>query len=454
MVTPPSGPDARAAPLEYERVQGAGPQAQFGAVAQHMFALMLRNIASDGFVFRDPEADPPVFSKPGCVIASPSYAKNLDIVDQNYVHNWTRDAAVTAVEVAAATQPAGLDANPTLLDYVSFARVCQIAPGAPIHRASYRVDGVPRDWTDQSDGPALRIIATLKAYPLLDAPAQQVANDVIAADLDFLLQAYQGPTVNLWEERKGLSFFARAVQLRCFQELLASGRVDARRDEVTAAVRWLTDAVPQHWNGTIYRSLLDSDAGDGYDPNIDILLASVYGAVPCTDPRLLATASALTTQWADAASPLVYPVNLDDAQRGLGPMFGRYPADHYDGDLTDPDVAGRHPWALCTANVAELHFRLASEIDASGTVPIDDVSRPFFTRLAIDATTAAADAAQLLREAGDRMISAIVYHSDHLELSEQFDGVTGYEKSVRDLTWSYAAFLSAARARSGENVRY
>jgi glucoamylase len=419
-----------------------------------MFALMLRNIASDGFVFRDPDTDPPVFSKPGCIIASPSYAMNLDIVDQNYVHHWTRDAAVVAVEVAAATQPAGIAANPTLLDYVSFARVCQTAPDAPIHRASYRVDGMPRDWTDQSDGPALRSLAMLKARPLLDAATQQVADDVVAADLDFLLQAYQGPTVNLWEEHEGLSFFARAVQLRCFEELLAAGRAGARSDDIAAAVQWLTDALVQHWNGTIYRSLLDSNAGDGYDPNIDIVLASVYGAVPCTDPRLLATLAALTAQWADAASPLVYPVNLDDARRGLGPMFGRYPADHYDGDLRDPDVAGRHPWALCTANVAELHYRLASEIDASGTVPIDDVSRPFFTRLGIDTATAAADAALLLRDVGDRVMNAIVYHSDHLELSEQFDGVTGYEKSVRDLTWSYAAFLSAARTRSGETVRY
>ncbi|MGO6907432.1 glucoamylase, partial [Rhizobium ruizarguesonis] len=30
----------------------------------------------------------------------------------------------------------------------------------------------------------------------------------------------------------------------------------------------------------------------------------------------------------------------------------------------------------------------------------------------------------------------------------QFDGTVGYEKSVRNLTWSYASFLSAVRARS------
>jgi glucoamylase len=46
------------------------------------------------------------------------------------------------------------------------------------------------------------------------------------------------------------------------------------------------------------------------------------------------------------------------------------------------------------------------------------------------------------------MVRAVIYHSDNLELSEQFDGDTGYERSVHNLTWSYAAYLSAMRARA------
>jgi glucoamylase len=34
-------------------------------------------------------------------------------------------------------------------------------------------------------------------------------------------------------------------------------------------------------------------------------------------------------------------------------------------------------------------------------------------------------AVETLRDAGDAMLRAAVYHSDHLELSEQFDGVSG-----------------------------
>jgi hypothetical protein len=34
------------------------------------------------------------------------------------------------------------------------------------------------------------------------------------------------------------------------------------------------------------------------------------------------------------------------------------------------------------------------------------------------------------------------------ELSEQFDATSGYEKSVSNLSWSYASFLSAVRAKN------
>ena len=64
----------------------------------------------------------------------------------------------------------------------------------------------------------------------------------------------------------------------------------------------------------------------------------------------------------------------------------------------------------------------------------------------------AAQAVTALQKYGDMMLSAIIFHSDHLELSEQFDATSGYEKSVSDLTWSYAAFLSAVRAKAGSAV--
>ena len=51
--------------------------------------------------------------------------------------------------------------------------------------------------------------------------------------------------------------------------------------------------------------------------------------------------------------------------------------------------------------------------------------------------------------AGGQMLQTVIFQSDNLELSQPFDATTGYEKSVGNLSWSYASFLSAVRARNG-----
>ncbi len=440
--------------VEYRTVQPAVAQADLTAIAQHMFALMFRNVSSDGYAFADP-TDPSQFSRPGCIIASPSYHAAFPSVDQNYVFNWTRDAAVTAIELAAAELPT----NQPLIDYVAFARTCQNS-GPPIGYASYTIESQKRpNWSEQSDGPALQTLAILRMYAGLDPPAQAVARDVIASDIAYLLSVYQQPTINLWEERNGYSFFARAVQLRCFSELAANALGIPVPAGVADAIGWLGARLPEHWNSSenIYVTF-GGPAGahnppptPGYDPNVDIVMACIYGAIAPTDTRMLATAARIRGQWTDAASPFAYPINAADAARGVGPLMGRYPNDTYDGDSAPPNEVG-HPWVPCTANFAELHYRLASTIRDQQAVPVDALSAAFFDPLGIDGTTPAATAADLLDAAGDRMLAALIFHSNRLELSEQFDRTTGFEKSVANLTWSYAGFLSAARARTGTVV--
>ena len=80
--------------------------------------------------------------------------------------------------------------------------------------------------------------------------------------------------------------------------------------------------------------------------------------------------------------------------------------------------------------------------------PLDASTTQFFSQVQITATTTVAGAVNALQSAGDQMLQAILFHSDHFELSEQFDATSGYEKSVSNLSWSYASFLSALRARN------
>jgi glucoamylase len=432
-------------PLQYSLARPAVAQSNLTAVAPYMFWLMFRNVASDGLVFEDPEHSG-VLSQPGCVLASPSWENSATQVTQDYVYNWTRDAAVIAIELAAGLLPT----NQPLIDYVQFAQACQASASSLGHfdRASFLINGTMRDaWTDQTDGPALQTLAILQLFAQLDAPTQAVATSVIAANQDFLASAYQGGTYNMWEEEYGASFFARSVQLKCFQAITDNTLGIGVPGWLATAVPWLEDALASHWNGQYYQSLIPVP-GDKtpYDPNIDVVMAAIYGAVAVTDTKLLATAALLRSQWADPASPYFFQINGADKQRGIGPMLGRYPGDTYDGDTSQQ--ADDHPWAVSTANFAELYYRLAKQITTTGTIPLDKLSAGFFGQVGIGASATPAAAADALQNAGDQMLQAVVFHSDHLELSEQFDAATGYEKSVSNLSWSYASFLSAVRAKN------
>jgi glucoamylase len=431
--------------LSYGSARPAVAQVNLATVARYMFWLMYRNVASDGLVFEDP-VNAGIISAPGCVLASPSWENSATRVTQDYVYHWTRDAAIVAFELAWAYAGGTLPDSQPLTDYVRFSQTCQQSAG-DFDRAAFYINGTQRPWTNQTDGPALQTLALLAMYRQLDPPVQAVAAELIGANLDFLHGAYQGQTYNLWEEEYGYSFFARSVQLRCLQAIAANTVGITVPAWLPTALTWLVSALEGHWNGEVYQSVLPvpTDYRAPYDPNIDIVQAAVYGAESVTDPKLLATAAALRAQWADPSSKYFYPVNGTDAAQGLGPMLGRYPGDVYDGD-TDA-LAGDHPWALTTANFAELYYRLAAQITSSRTVPADSLSAQFLSQVGVTGSTPPLDAAAALRAAGDAMLQAVVYHSDHFELSEQFDAVTGFEKSVSNLSWSYAAFLSAARAR-------
>ncbi len=128
-------------------------------------------------------------------------------------------------------------------------------------------------------------------------------------------------------------------------------------------------------------------------------------------------------------------------------MVGRYVGDQFDGDsLTS---GSGNPWVVCTCSFAQLYYELAQEINNGSPVPNDSLSHLFFSQIGINVTDPAHDLVAALRAAGDYMLNAITYHSIKLELSEQLDGITGFERGAVNLSWSYAAYLSAVAARGG-----
>jgi glucoamylase len=220
-----------------------------------------------------------------------------------------------------------------------------------------------------------------------------------------------------------------------------------------AAATWLEQQLPLHWSGApdnYYVGVLDASRGGGdlpapYDPSIDPILACIYGAgIPPYDPQLLSTAAQVRAQWTEPA-PTAYPINTADASIGIGPCIGRYNGDEYSGSSLTSNTG--HPWVVCTCGFAQLYYELAAAINNGTPVPTDPLATTFLSQINVSSTSTASDAASAPQAAGDKMLQAVLYHSNRYELSEQFDQSSGYEISVSNLTWSYAAFLSAVAAR-------
>jgi glucoamylase len=442
----------------------AGPASVNPAtVAPYMFSLMLRNIATFGFMIADhnDSGDPGGYTAPGCVLASPSwpsYPGNVAPIIEDYVFNWTRDAAITmsAVLNQAPGQIPAAGASDLLASYVNFASTCQ-ASGGDIGQAHYTPEGASTNSIDESDGPALRILTLLQGFAGLDGPTQTVARNVIAADLGYLLDNnhYQSPTTNLWEDTFGQSIFARSVQLAALNQVISRGPSLGIPLPPTApaAAAWLGQQLPLHWSDAdnYYVGVLDATRGGGdppalYDPSIDPILACIYGAgIPPYDPRLLSTAAQVRAQWT-APAPTAYPINSADQSIGIGPCIGRYNGDEYSGWSLTSNTG--HPWVVCTCGFAQLYYELAAAINNGTTsVPTDPLATTFLNQISLSSTSTAGDALSKLQAAGDSMLQAVLYHSNRYELSEQFDQSSGYEISVSNLTWSYAAYLSAVAAR-------
>ena len=420
-------------------------------IARFMQCLMLRNFAMDGWIFTGDGGN----SLPGCIIASPSKPHTED-TDQDYVFHWVRDGAICAIEASLAEAPlASLPDN-----YVAFSARTQknaINAGKTAGHACFKVNGDPREWSKQNDGPALRIISIISMWSSLSNPGKTAGRQIMQIDLDYLLNEYKNSTVNLWEENFGMHLFTSAVQLRALSELkdqaATLGITISRTQDLSDAIAWLQTQPDAHWvtaNGGYYQSTIGG-SGRGGNIDSDVIMAAVYGKLPCATDKMMSTAALIRDTFTT-----LYPVNAWDNNQtpSLGPVIGRYPEDEYDGDMGEPPNIG-HPWPACTCPFAEFYYNVALEL-VNQPLIVKAQNQRFFQQIGFTGAQGTfsvnsqnhKNALDLLAQAAERMLRDVVYHSDHLELSEQYDRNNGFEKSVRNLTWSYASFLSAVRARA------
>jgi GH15 family glucan-1,4-alpha-glucosidase len=216
-------------------------------------------------------------------------------------------------------------------------------------------------------------------------------------------------SIDLWEERAGIHAFTvgavwAGLTAACkFAD--AFGQHDLAERYRTAAEEMRSAALEHLWDGSRGRFVRTiSVLPDGTltkDPTIDISLAGVwlFGMLPPDDERVVATMRAIeTTLWVDSA---------------IGGL-ARYENDPYFRDSALPKGIPGNPWFIGTLWLAEHHIACAKR--AEDLEP----------------------ARKILEWCVARALPSGV-------MPEQLDPRTGEPLSVSPLTWSHAAFVTAAQ---------
>ncbi|KAJ9376288.1 CAZyme family GH15 and CBM20 [Paecilomyces variotii] len=395
----------------------------------------------------------------GIVIASPSKS------NPDYFYTWTRDAALTLKCLVDTFIAGNTDLQSTIQNYISSQAYLQTVSNPSgdlstggLGEPKFNVDetAFTGSWgRPQRDGPALRATAMIAYAKWLIANGETSLADsiiwpIVQNDLSYVTQYWNSTGYDLWEEISGSSFFTTAVQHRALVEgnSLAEQLGHTCSNCISQAPQVLC-FLQSYWTGSYVLANFGSSRS-GKDANS--LLGSIHTFDPdagCDDStfqpcsaRALANHKVVTDSFRS-----VYSINSGIAQ-GQAVAVGRYPEDTYQGG---------NPWYLCTFAAAELLYDALYQWNRAGELTITDVSLAFFQDIYSDAavgtyqssSTTYSDIVNAVKTYADGYMDiAQKYTPSSGALAEQFSRSDGTPLSADDLTWSYAALLTAAARRN------
>jgi glucoamylase len=420
---------------------------------RHSAVALMRSVSPIQIVKTRPGFGQTVVPRKGSIIASPvlgAYDPEPD-----YFFHWYRDSAVVldALHVLDEDPSIALDAAPHFKDFLQFSLSLQSLDGRALAGdsrwrsaaspdfqrflrtnedlsqahgeavagetrvnpdGSLDISGWPRP---QNDGPALRALSVFGwlQNDRLDSEIKDAAGALLRADLEFTLKHWREPCFDIWEEEKGLHYYTLRVAAAALEAGAVwyeqQGQADASMP-CRSGAKSILSLLDGYWldDERFYRSrVLDSGARSLKELDIALILAAIHArgsgeTHSVYDPRMHATLERLEALFDGA-----YPINRNRGNRA--PAMGRYAGDvYYSGGA----------YYFSTLAAAEFCFRAAAR----------------------------APAAQALIEHGDAFLETVrAYTPPSGEMSEQFDQLTGAQRSAQQLAWSYAAFITCSHAR-------
>ncbi|KAK7430540.1 glycoside hydrolase 15 protein [Neonectria magnoliae] len=401
----------------------------------------------------------------GIVIASP------DKQDPDYFYTWTRDSALVfkaIVERFTNEYDAGLQKH--IQEYIVSQAKLQgvsnpsgsLSDGQGLGEAKYHVDmsAFTGGWgRPQRDGPALRAIALTGYAKWLvnngySSTASTIVWPIIRNDLNYVAQYWNRTGFDLWEEVNGSSFFTIASQYRALIEGTAIAKTLGKAsDSYSAIAPHVLCFLQSFWlpsSKYIDANINTNDGRTGKDANT--VLAAIHNFDPslgCDDATFQpCSQKSLANLKQVVDSFRFYNIN-SGISAGTAIAIGRYSEDsYYNGN----------PWYLNTLAVAEQLYDAIYVWKKAGSITVSDTSLSFFKDLSssVSAGTYSSSSSTyttLLNAAStyaDGFVNIISkYAATNGSMAEQFSKNNGTPLSADDLTWSYAAFLTAAARRAG-----
>ncbi|KAG0762055.1 hypothetical protein G6F32_007237 [Rhizopus arrhizus] len=389
-------------------------------------------------------------------------AASLSTSYPDYFYTWTRDAALVVRVLSDLSQT---DDN-ILKDYIDFQTHIQNTPTVChcLGEPKFNPDGTgyTGSWgRPQNDGPAERAITLIKIANRLKDPAyvSQKIVPILEKDLDYILQVWEQPCFDLWEEVDGSHFYTLMAMQRALLDAFEFFNLSKYR---STAYR-IQEKIERFWSSEENYIRVTHEIREGANKpsglDVSVLMAVNMFATtkeefftPGSD-KVLATAAAIEKSFSS-----IYPINKN-LQPDLGVAIGRYPEDVYDGYGSSKG----NPWFLTTAAYVELYYLAIKEWKQTG-LQINAVNKPFFERfLPIDDhdiyyspdSQQLEEIIHLVSLEADKFLATIQYHQQRNgSMSEQYSRYDGYMQGARDLTWSHAAFISAIKAREGNPITF
>lgn len=451
---------------------------------------MLRAISATNLVKERPGFGQTIKPARGSVLASTEIASYDP--DPDYFFHWLRDSALVmdALRILIAHRTLGVEALEYFVDFAQFSlALCRLDGRASVGRddfrraidPAYRIFARPSaevreivgdrvlgearfnpdgtldiiKWArPQHDGPALRALTLLRFWRF-DAPSggplRALVKALLERDLDFTRRRWLEPCFDLWEETLGHHYHTRLVQYAALSEgaawieaLGAPIRARAYREAAQEIARCLE----AHYD--LEEGVYFSHVGAPVPKRLDIsvILGVIHaarseGAHSIVDPKILATLARLEAQFATE-----YQINRVRAPH-CAPAMGRYRGDsYYSGGA----------YYFSTLGAAQLYFCFAEAVGRGARIPVSKENRTILAEFLAAAPEALGVETieprfrrrlfRALFDRGDMFMAMVRAHTPASgELSEQFDQRSGAQTSARNLTWSYAAFVTAYASR-------